>query len=66
VKDSQPIEVTSPRGSFVAPVKVSDKIQRGFVFVPTNFPDLGVYRLFEENTTICRVKLKPIAERAAG
>jgi len=63
VKDLQRIEVRSRVSSFVAPVKVSGKIERGLVFVPTNFPNLGVYKLFEENTTVCRVKLTPLDER---
>jgi formate dehydrogenase alpha subunit len=60
VKEGQNVEVSSPVGSFVAPAKMSDKIERGMVFVPTNFPDLAVYKLFEENTNVCRVKLRPL------
>jgi formate dehydrogenase (NADP+) alpha subunit len=56
-KDGQPVRVSSPGASFVAPVKLSDKVRRGMVSIPTNFPDLGVYRLFQENTTMCRVQL---------
>lgn len=63
VKDSERIEVSSRISSFVAPVNVSDKIERGLIFVPANFPNLGVYRLFEENTTVCRVKLRALDER---
>ncbi len=55
--DGELVEVKSPNAFFVAPLVVSDKISRGMIFVPTNFPGLGVYRLFEENTTLCRVKL---------
>jgi predicted molibdopterin-dependent oxidoreductase YjgC len=57
IQDGERVEVSSPIGSFVAPVKRSTKVAQGMVFVPANFPDLGVYRLFEENTTVCRVKL---------
>ncbi|MEJ2715739.1 MAG: molybdopterin-dependent oxidoreductase [Deltaproteobacteria bacterium] len=57
VKEGDPVEVRSPNGAFVAPVKPSGNVGRGMVFVPTNFPSLGVYRLFEENTTVCRVSL---------
>jgi formylmethanofuran dehydrogenase subunit D len=53
----RPREVSSRSGSFVAATKLSDKVDRGMVFVPTNFPDQSVYRLFDENTTVCRVKL---------
>ena len=55
--EGEPVEVASPLGAFVAPAKLSDKINQGLVFVPVNFPGLGVYKLFDENTTICRVKL---------
>jgi len=55
--EGEPVEVASPLGAFVAPAKLSDKISQGLVFVPVNFPGLGVYRLFDENTTVCRVKL---------
>jgi predicted molibdopterin-dependent oxidoreductase YjgC len=57
VKEGDPVEVRSPNGSFVASVKPSGNVGRGMVFVPTNFPSLGVYRLFQENTTVCRVNL---------
>lgn len=50
-------QVTSPVGSFSASVRVSDAVRRSMVFAPTNFPGLGVYGLFQENTTICRVNL---------
>ena len=55
--DGDHLEVHSPNASFTAPVRLSDKISPGMVFVPSNFPDMAVYRLFEENTTVCRVKL---------
>jgi predicted molibdopterin-dependent oxidoreductase YjgC len=57
LKEGDQVEVSSRSGSFVAPTKLSDKVDRGMVFVPTNFPDQSVYRLFDENTTVCRVKL---------
>jgi predicted molibdopterin-dependent oxidoreductase YjgC len=60
VEEGENIEVSSPVGSFVAPAKISDKIEPGMVFVPTNFPGLAVYKLFEENTNVCRVKLTPL------
>jgi predicted molibdopterin-dependent oxidoreductase YjgC len=59
LEDGQSVQVNSPNGSFVAPVKLSDKVRRGMVSIPANFPDLGVYRLFQENTTMCRVQLTP-------
>jgi formate dehydrogenase alpha subunit len=55
--EGQPVEVASPQGVFVAPAELSYKIRRGLVFVPVNFPKLGVYRLFNENTNVCRVRL---------
>jgi predicted molibdopterin-dependent oxidoreductase YjgC len=57
VNEGDRVEVRSPSGSFVAPVKPSGNVDRGMVFVPTNFPSLGVYSLFQENTTVCRVNL---------
>jgi anaerobic selenocysteine-containing dehydrogenase len=56
-REGDPVEVTSPSASFVAPAKLSRNVNRGMVLVPTNFPSMGVYRLFQENTTVCRVKL---------
>jgi predicted molibdopterin-dependent oxidoreductase YjgC len=61
LEDGDPVEVSSPDGSFVAPAKPSRNVDRGMAFVPTSFPSLGVYRLFRENTTGCRVKLTPAA-----
>lgn len=61
--DGDLMEVASPYGSFVAPVKVSANVSSGMIFVPTNFPSTGVYRLFAENTNVCRVRLsRPVAE----
>ena len=57
LKQGDLIEVISPQGSFKAPVEISCKISRGLIFVPVNFPGMGVYRLFDENTNVCRVKL---------
>ncbi len=57
LKEGDQVKVSSRSGFFVAPTKSSDKVDRGMVFVPTNFPNQSVYRLFEENTTVCRVKL---------
>ena len=63
VGDGDMLEVVSAHGAFVAPVKLSDNVSAGMIFVPTNFPDVGVYRLFEENTNVCRVRLnRPVAQ----
>ncbi|MEW6350279.1 MAG: molybdopterin-dependent oxidoreductase [Thermodesulfobacteriota bacterium] len=59
LSDGAPVRVSSPAGSLVSTCRLSTKIRRGLISVPTNFPDLGVYRLFEENTTVCRVKVAP-------
>lgn len=58
VKDSDCMEVSSAAGSFVAPAKLSPALERGRLLAPINFPNIGIYRLFQENTTVCRVKLK--------
>ncbi len=63
--DGDPVQVTSPSASFVAPAKLSKNIGRGLVLVPTNFPEMGVYRLFQENTTVCRVRLSS-PEKVSG
>lgn len=55
--DGDLVTVTSSAGSFVAPVKKSSNLPRKIVFAPTNFPDMGAYRLLQENTTVCNVKL---------
>lgn len=55
--DGEPLEVSSPNGSFIGPAKISEEISTGMIFVPSNFPDMAVYKLFRENTTVCRVKL---------
>lgn len=57
LKEGELVEVKSAAGAFVAPARISGNVNRGLVFVPTNFPSLGVYRLFQENTTMCRVRL---------
>jgi predicted molibdopterin-dependent oxidoreductase YjgC len=57
LKQGDLVEVMSPQGAFKAPAEISYKISRGLIFVPVNFPGLGVYRLFDENTNVCRVKL---------
>ncbi|MGC8603851.1 MAG: molybdopterin-dependent oxidoreductase [Desulfomonilaceae bacterium] len=59
-KQGDIIEVISPQSTFTAPAELSYKVSRGFIFVPVNFPGLGVYRLFDENTNVCRVKLKGV------
>jgi formate dehydrogenase alpha subunit len=59
LQEGRLVRVSSRTGSFVAPAKVSDKVRPGMVSIPTNFPNIGVYKLFEENTTVCRVKLEP-------
>ncbi len=57
LREGDQVKVSSSVDSFSATARPSDNVAPGMVFVPTNFPDLGVYRLFQENTTICRVKL---------
>jgi len=57
VVEGDVVTVSSSAGSFDAPVKVSANVPKGIVFAPTNFPDMGVYRLLQENTTVCNVKL---------
>jgi formate dehydrogenase (NADP+) alpha subunit len=57
VTDGDMLEVTSRTGSLVVVVKLSSSVSPGMVFVPTNFPGVGVYRLFQENTTVCKVRL---------
>ncbi|MFA6223506.1 MAG: molybdopterin-dependent oxidoreductase [Desulfomonilaceae bacterium] len=57
VEDGAPVEVASTQSAFVAPVKITSRIRRGLVFAPVNFPKFGVYRLFNENTNVCRVRL---------
>ena len=65
IKEGDQVKVSSQSASFVAPTKLSDKVDKGMVFVPTNFPGQSVYRLFEENTTVCRVKLMALGANAA-
>jgi len=64
VAEGDSLEVSSRVGSFTAPARVSSKVPKGILFAPVNFADLGVYRLFEENTTVCRVKLN-VPQRTA-
>lgn len=59
ISEGTPVEVVSRVGSFIARAKLSGKIERGMVFAPTNFPALGIYRLFDENTTVCQVRVRP-------
>jgi formate dehydrogenase (NADP+) alpha subunit len=66
IRDGEPVEVASPTGSFVAPAEISREVGEGMVVVPVNFPELGVYRLFQENTTVCRVKLTPVRGSAGN
>ena len=65
VREGDVMEVISPHNAFVAPVKLSATVSSGMIFVPTNFPDVGVYRLFAENTNVCRVRLKRAVERSS-
>ncbi len=60
IDEGDRVRVTSPQGAFDAVSRVSDKVGRSMIFVPTNFSELGIYRLFEENTTMCRVKVAPL------
>jgi predicted molibdopterin-dependent oxidoreductase YjgC len=65
IKEGDQVQVSSRSGDFIAPAKLSDKVDRGMVFIPTNFPGQSVYRLFEENTTVCRVNLAPFGGGSA-
>lgn len=51
------ISVESPCGLIEAQVVLSDRLSRGLLLAPTNFPEMGIYSLFEENTNVCRVKI---------
>jgi anaerobic selenocysteine-containing dehydrogenase len=62
VKDDDTIQVSSPVGAITGPAKTSDVVSHGMVFVPTNFPNLPIYRLFQENTTVCRVSLTRLGQ----
>ncbi|MFC1833925.1 molybdopterin-dependent oxidoreductase [Thermodesulfobacteriota bacterium] len=64
IKQGDKVEVSSRAGSFTAPVLLSSQVDRGMVFTPTNFPQMGVYNLFQENTTVCRVKLAGLGQEA--
>lgn len=65
VANGDAVEVTSPTSSLQAPVKISDAVARRMVFAPTNFASLGVYKLFAENTTMCRVKIAAVGKPQA-
>ncbi len=60
--EGDPLEISSAAGSFTAPARISTRVNPGMVFVPANFQDLGVYGLFEENTTVCRVNVTPATQ----
>jgi formate dehydrogenase alpha subunit len=62
IKDGDIVEVVSPNGSFRAPARATDTVAEGMLFAPVDFPDSPVYRLFEENTTLCRVRLTRTAD----
>lgn len=64
-KEGDLVNVSSRVGSLVAPAKLTDKLGRGLVLVPVNFPKLRVYGLFQENTTVCRVKLASAPEASS-
>jgi formate dehydrogenase (NADP+) alpha subunit len=61
VRNGDKIEVSSRTGSLIVPVKLSDSVSAGMVFVASNFPEVGVYRLFQENTTWCKVRLNRVS-----
>ncbi|MDQ1239349.1 MAG: formate dehydrogenase alpha subunit [Thermodesulfobacteriota bacterium] len=60
------VRAESPRGFIDAQVVLSDRFSPGLVLAPINFPELGVYSLFEENTNVCRVKLSAQGERCSA
>lgn len=64
IAEGDAVRLVSRTGSIVAPAVLSEKVRRGMVFMPTNFPDAGVYRLFRENTTVCRVRLETVGDRS--
>lgn len=51
------VKIESSNGTIEAPIIVSDRFPRGLIFVPLHFPKLGVYRLFDENTNVCKVNI---------
>jgi formate dehydrogenase alpha subunit len=63
IEEGDPVEVSSPEGSFTAPARFSEALSPGMVFAPVNFPSMGVYKLFRENTTVCNVKVAPAGKR---
>jgi len=63
LSDGDVIKIESPVGSIETPVRVVERFPQGLIFVPVHFPELGVYRLFDENTNVCRVKIsKKVSE----
>lgn len=45
IKDKQPVRITSPRGSIVAPAMVTDRINEKTLFVPFHFAESPANRL---------------------
>ncbi|MGC9030998.1 MAG: molybdopterin dinucleotide binding domain-containing protein, partial [Desulfomonilaceae bacterium] len=57
------VKIESPTGFIETPIRIVDRFPQGLILVPVHFPQLGVYRLFDENTNVCRVKiLKKVSE----
>lgn len=57
LSDGDVVKIESASGVVEAPIIVSDRFSRGLILVPVHFPELGVYRLFDENTNVCRVNI---------
>ncbi len=55
--DGDVVKIESASGSLETPVILTDRFPRGLIFLPVHFTELGVYRLFDENTNVCRVKI---------
>lgn len=64
ITEGESVEVASSQGYFQAPALISSKVSRGMILVPVNFPGLGVYKLFDENTNMCRVRLTLLGGKA--
>jgi predicted molibdopterin-dependent oxidoreductase YjgC len=58
ITEGDEVQVSSPSGTFSAPARITSALPRGMVFGPVNFPEMGIYNLFQENTTLCRVRLE--------
>ena len=49
IRDKQPVKITSPRGSIVAPAMVTDRINEKTLFVPFHFAESPANRLTGQN-----------------